>query len=66
MNALAQYLLAGYRSGFLSCSQVRQVIASYRAAVMREISAARSGSCNPCGGGYMMDSRGGYRENFGS
>lgn len=65
MNSLAQYLLTGYRAGFLSVGQVRNIIAQFRRDVEHENYLARSGSCNPCGGGYMMDSRGNYRENFG-
>jgi hypothetical protein len=65
MNSFASYLLAGYHAGFLTRSEVSRIIANFRAEVGREFHLSRSGSCNPCGGGYMMDSYGNYRENFG-
>lgn len=64
-DSFALFLLTGYRAGHLSSNQVRQLIVTRRNDIAREMRLARSGSCNPCGGGYMMDSRGDYRENFG-
>lgn len=64
-DPFASFLLSGYHAGHLSANQVRQLITARRNEIVRDMLSARRGSCNPCGNGYMMDSRGNYRENFG-
>lgn len=67
-NLISALMAVGY-SRTDALAQMHKSIAferqSHAFAIAQEMAVARRGSCNPCPGGYMIDSRGNYRENFG-